>query len=60
MLGSTKEIMKNRGIRIKVKWVLFEKILLPSVTCGSKVWGKKRQREKMNMLEMKYYDSMAN
>ena len=41
VLGALKEVMKNRGLGINVKKVLYEKLVVPTVMYGSESWGMK-------------------
>ena len=52
--------MKNRGLGMNVKKVLYERVVVPTVTYGSESWGMKvTERWKMNVFEMKCLRSMA-
>ena len=54
VLGALKEVMKNRGLGMNRKKVLYEKVVVPTVMYGSKSWGVKvTERQKLNVLEMK-------
>ena len=41
MLGALKGVMKNRGLGMNVKKVLYEKGVVPTVMYGSESWGMK-------------------
>ena len=41
VLGALKGVMKNRGLGMNVKKVLYEKVLVPTVMYGSESWGMK-------------------
>ena len=41
MLGTLKGVMKNRGLGINVKKVLYENVVVPTVMYGSESWGMK-------------------
>ena len=41
VLGALKGVMKNRGLGMNVKKVLFEKMVVPTVMYGSESWGMK-------------------
>ena len=47
-----KGVMKNRGLGMNVKKVLYEKVVVPTVMYGSESWGMK-VTEKLNVFEMK-------
>ena len=54
MLGALKQVMKNRGLGMNVKKVLYEKVVVPPVMYGSESWGMKViERQRLNVLEMK-------
>ena len=54
VLGALKGIMKNRGLGLNVKKVLYEKVVVPTVMYGSESWGiKVTERQKLNVFEMK-------
>ena len=60
VLGAVKGIMKNRGLGMGVKRVLYEKGIVPTVTYGSELWGMKvSERWRLNVFEMKCLRSMA-
>ena len=60
VLGTMKGIMKNRGLSINVKRVLYEKVIVPIATYGSECWGMKvSERQKLNVFEMKCLRSIA-
>ena len=59
MLGALKGVMKNRGLGMNVKKVLYEKVVVPTVMYGSESWGMKiTERQKLNVFEMKCLRSM--
>ena len=41
VLGALKGVMKNRGLGMNVKKVLYEKVVVPTVMYGSESWGVK-------------------
>ena len=41
VLGALKGVMKNRGLGMNVKKVLYEKVVVPTVMYGSESWGMK-------------------
>ena len=54
VFGAVKGVMKNRGLGMNVKRVLYEKVVVPTVMYGSEVWGMKvAERQKLNVFEMK-------
>ena len=60
MLGALKGVMKNRGLGMNVKKVLYEKVIVPIVMYGSESWGMKvTERQKLNVFEMKCLRSMT-
>ena len=60
VLGAMKGVMKNRGLGMGVKRVLYEKVIVPTVTYGSELWGMKvSERRRLNVFEMKCLRSMA-
>ena len=60
VLGALKGVMKNRGLGMNVKKVLYEKVVVPMVMYGSDSWGMKvTERQKLNVFEMKCLRSMT-
>ena len=54
VLGALKGVMKNSGLGMNVKKVLYEKVVVPTVMYGSETWGMKvTERQKLNVFEMK-------
>ena len=50
MLGALKGVMKNRGLGMNVKKVLYEKVAVLTVMYGSESWGMKvTERQKLNV-----------
>ena len=48
VLGALKGVMKNRGLGMNVKKVLYEKVVVPTVMYGSESWGiKVTERQKL-------------
>ena len=41
VLGALKEVMKNRGLGMNVKKVMYEKVVMLTVMYGSESWGMK-------------------
>ena len=61
VLGALKEVMKNRGLGLNVKKVLYEKAVLLTVMCGSESWGMKvTERQKLNLFKMKCLRNMTH
>ena len=63
VLGVLKGVMKNRGLGMNVKKVLFEKVkvVVLTVMYGSESWGMKvTERQKLNVFEMKCLRSMTD
>ena len=59
-LGWIGSVMKNRGLGMDVKKVLYEKVIVPTVMYGSELWGMKvSERRRLNVFEMKCLRSMA-
>ena len=60
VLGALKGVMKNRGLGMNVKKVLYEKVVVPTVMYGSESWDMKvTERQKLNVFEMKCLRSMT-
>ena len=60
VLGAVNGVIKNRGLGMNVKRVLYEKVIVPTVTYGSELWGmKERERRKLNVFEMRCLRSMC-
>ena len=60
VLGALKGVMKNRELRMNVKKVLYEKVVVPTVKHGSESWGMTvTERQKLNVFEMKCLRSMT-
>ena len=60
VLGAMNGLMKNRGLEMDVKRGLYEKVVVPTVTYGSELWGMKvSERRRLNVFEMKCLRSMA-
>ena len=54
VLGALKGVMKNRGLGMNVKKVLYENLVVLAVMYGSESWGMKvNERQKLNVFEMK-------
>ena len=60
VLGALEGVMKNRGLEINIKKVLYEKVVVPTVMYGSESWGTKvTERQKLNVFKMKCLRSMT-
>ena len=60
VLGALKRVMKNRGLGMNVKKVLYERVVVMTVMYGSESWGMKvTKRQKLNVFEMKCLRSMT-
>ena len=60
VLGAFEGVMKNRGLGMNVKKVLYEKVVVQTVMHGSESWGMKvTEIPKLNVLEMKCLRSMT-
>ena len=60
VLGALKGVMKNRGLRMNVNKVLYEKVVVQTVIYGSESCGMKvTERQKLNVFEMKCLGSMT-
>ena len=60
VLGAVNGVIKNRGLGMDVKRALYEKVIVPTVTYGSELWGmKERERQKLNVFEMRCLRSMC-
>ena len=60
MLGAFKGVMKNRGLGMSVKKVLYEKVVMLTLMYGSELWGMKvTEGHKLNACEMKCLRSMT-
>ena len=60
VLGALKGVMKNRELGMNVKKVLYEKVVVPTVTYGSESLGMKvTERQTLNVSETKCLRSMT-
>ena len=60
VLGAMKGVMRNRGLGMGTKKVLYERVIVPTVTYGSESWGLKgRERQRLNVFEMRCLRSMV-
>ena len=52
-LGVLKRVLSNRGLGIKAKKGLYERIIVPTALYGAEAWGMRSpERRKVNVLEM--------
>ena len=60
VLGALKGVMKNRGLGINGKKVLYENVVVLTVMYGSESYGMEvPERQKLNVFEMKCLRSMT-
>ena len=60
VLGAMSGVIRNKGLGMDVKRALYEKVIVPTVTYGSELWGmKERERQKLNVFEMRCLRSMC-
>ena len=60
VLGALKGVMKNRGLGMNIKKVLYEKVVVPTVMYGSESWSMKvTEIQKLNVYEMRCLRSMT-
>ena len=60
VLGAVNGVIRNRGLEMNVKRALYEKVIVPTVTYGSELWGmKERERQRLNVFEMRCLRSMC-
>ena len=60
VLGALKGVMKNSGLGMNVKKVLYEKVVVPTIMYGSESWGMKvTERQKLDVFEMKCLRSIT-
>ena len=53
-MGALKGVMKNRGLGMNVKKVLYEKVVVPTIMYGSESWGMKvTERQKYVIFKIK-------
>ena len=58
--GAMKGVMKSRGLGMNVKRELYERVVVPTVTYGSELWGMKvSERNKLNVFEMRCLRNMV-
>ena len=55
-----KRVLSNRGLAIKAKKCLYERLIVPTALYGAEAWGiRSADRRKVNVLEMKCLGSLA-
>ena len=60
VLGALKGVVKNRGLGMNAKKVLYVEVVVPTVMYGSESWGMKvTERQILNVFEMKCLRSMT-
>ena len=58
--GALKSILSNRGLGIKAKKCLYERVIVPTALYGAEAWGmRSAERRKVNVLEMKCLRSLV-
>ena len=58
--GTLKSVLRNRGLGIKAKKCLYERVIIPTALYGAEAWGiRNAERRKVNVLEMKYLRSLV-
>ena len=59
--GALKSVLSNRGLRIKAKKCLYERVIVPTTLYGADAWGMRTaERMKVNVLEMKCLRSLVS
>ena len=49
-------VLSNRGLGIKAKKCLYERVIVPTALYGAEAWGmRSAERRKVNVLEMKKF-----
>ena len=57
--GVLKSVPMNRGLGIKAKKFLYERVIVPTALCGADSWGmRSAERRKVNVLEMNCLKSL--
>ena len=55
-----KSVLSNRGLGIKGKKCLYERVIVPTALYGAEAWGmRSAERRKVNVLEMKCLGSLV-
>ena len=58
--GALKSVLSNRGLGIKAKKCLYERVIVPTALYGAEAWGmRSAERRKMNVLEIKCLRSLV-
>ena len=58
--GALKSVLSNRGLGIKAKKCLYERVIVPTALDGAEAWGmRSAERRKVNVLEMKCLRSLV-
>ena len=58
--GVLKSVLSNRGLGIKAKKCLYERVIVPTVLYRAEAWGmRSAERRKVNVLEMKCLRSLV-
>ena len=58
--GALKSVLSNRGLGIKAKKCIYERIIVPTALYGEEVWGMRNtERRKVNVLQMKCLRSLV-
>ena len=59
-LGALKSVLSKRGLGIKAKKCLYERVIVPTALYGAEAWGMRNsERRKVNVLEMKCLRSLV-
>ena len=58
--GALKSVLSNRGLGIKAKKCIYERVIVPTALYGAEAWGmRSAERRKVNVLEMKCLRSLV-
>ena len=58
--GVLKSVLSSRGLGIKAKKYLYERVIAPTALYGAEAWGmRSAERRKVNVLEMKCLRSLV-
>ena len=58
--GALKSVLSNRGMGIKAKKCIHERVIVPTALYGAEAWGmRSAERRKVNVLEMKCLRSLV-
>ena len=58
--GALKSMLSNRGLGIKAKTCLYERVIVPTALYGAEAWGmRSAERRRANVLEMKCLRSLV-